>query len=73
MVDPPNTPPAQPGAWGARGRAVKERIYSAAAVVSVLAVLALAVWNMYAWFTYPCDAWKHGYLSTGYAPGRCLT
>lgn len=40
--------------------------------VLILVLLALSAYNMIAFYTYPCDAYKSGYLSIGYAPARCI-
>lgn len=37
----------------------------------VLTVVSFVVWYYIAFFTYPCKAFKSGYLGTTYAPGRC--
>jgi len=35
-------------------------------------VTVLAVYSTIAWYSYPCEAFKSGWLSTGYAPARCI-
>lgn len=38
----------------------------------VVLLVAYMVWQMNAFYNYPCEAFKSGYLSIGYAPGRCV-
>jgi hypothetical protein len=38
----------------------------------LVVMFALAIWSMYAWYNYPCEAFKTGWLSNSYAPGRCI-
>lgn len=37
-----------------------------------LGLVFLVTYQTYTFYSYPCEAFKTGYLSIGYAPARCI-
>jgi hypothetical protein len=51
---------------------MSERTVKNIALVIVLAIWVLVVWEANAFYRYPCQAFKSGILRIGYAPARCI-
>lgn len=41
-------------------------------IIGTVALTTFVTWQAVAFYSYPCEAFKSGYLSIGYAPGRCI-
>lgn len=51
---------------------MSEKVWAVIAIVFTVAALAFGVWHAVAFYNYPCEAFKSGFLSISNAPGRCV-
>lgn len=50
----------------------REHFMAAGWIIIALVLFAFMLYRLIVWYTYPCEAYKTGWLSLGYAPARCI-